>query len=105
MSSSEKFRVKVVHHMKSKIKEKTMKKAIRLIVVMVSLLCFASATVAMAATEFYVVKDLQGKMAVVDKKPADAKAIVKGPFATKEEANKAIKSTETSSPAQPPANH
>ncbi len=43
-----------------------MKKAVRFIVVMVALLAFASATVAMAVTEFYVAKDLQGKVSIVD---------------------------------------
>ena len=68
-----------------------MKRALRFLVVMVALLAFAGATVAMAATEFYVVKDAQGKMAVVDKKPEDPKSMVKGPFKTKEEAEKALK--------------
>lgn len=68
-----------------------MKKALRFLVVMVALLAFAFGTIAMAATEFYVVKDAQGKLAVVDKKPADAKSMVKGPFKTKEDAEKALK--------------
>ena len=79
-----------------------MKKAVRLIVVMVALLAFASATVAMAATEFYVAKDAQGKASILDKKPADAKSIVKGPFSTKAEAEKAMKDAETAKPAAPP---
>jgi|GEM_PF-845630 len=70
-----------------------MMKAVRFIVVMVALLAFASATVAMAATEFYVVKDAQGKVSVVDKKPEHATSIVKGPFATKAEAEKALAQT------------
>jgi hypothetical protein len=67
-----------------------MNKLIRSVVVIVALISFAFATVAIAA-EFYVVKDAAGKMSVVDKKPADAKSIVKGPFPTKEEAEKAMK--------------
>lgn len=80
-----------------------MKKAVRLIVVMVALMAFASATVAMAATEFYVAKDAQGKVSIVDKKPAQATSIVKGPFATKAEADKAMKDAETAKPAAPPS--
>jgi hypothetical protein len=79
-----------------------MKKAVRFIVMMVALLAFASATVAMAASEFYVAKDSQGKVSILDKKPADAKSIVKGPFATKAEAEKAMKDAETGKPAAPP---
>jgi hypothetical protein len=79
-----------------------MKKAVRLIVVMVALMAFASATVALAATEFYVAKDSLGKVSILDKKPADAKSIVKGPFATKAEAEKAMKDAETAKPAVPP---
>jgi hypothetical protein len=86
----------------NKLEEKTMKKAVRFIVVMVALMAFASATVAMAATEFYVAKDAQGKVSILDTKPADAKSIVKGPFATKAEAEKAMKDTETAKPAVPP---
>lgn len=80
-----------------------MKKAVRFIVVMVALLAFASATVATAATEFYVAKDAQGKVSILDKKPADAKSIVKGPFASKAEAEKAMKDAATDKPAAPPA--
>ena len=58
--------------------------------VMVVVVAFALATVAVAQ-EFYVVKDKDGKTAVVDKKPADAASIVKGPFKTKDEAEKALK--------------
>lgn len=79
-----------------------MKKAVRFIVVMVALLAFASATVAAAASEFYVAKDSQGKVSILDKKPADAKSIVKGPFATKAEAEKAMKGAETAKPETPP---
>ena len=67
-----------------------MRKALRLIVVVVALVAFGLASVSLAA-EFYVVKGKDGKAAVVDKKPADAKAIVKGPFKTKQEADKAMK--------------
>ncbi|MGO9116335.1 MAG: hypothetical protein ACLQPD_01860 [Desulfomonilaceae bacterium] len=67
-----------------------MKKTLRCCIIMVALIAFGMATVAIAA-DFYVVKDASGKMMVVDKKPADAKSIVKGPFKTKEEADKAMK--------------
>jgi hypothetical protein len=86
-----------------------MKKAMQLMVVIVALAAFASASVVMAATEFYIVKDAQNHVSIVDKKPADAKSIVKGPFATKEEATKAQqgsgveKSSGTEKPAVPPA--
>ncbi len=69
-----------------------MKKLVRVLVVMISLLAFAMATTAFAADEFFVVKEASGKMAVVDKKPADEKSIVKGPFKTKAEAEAALKS-------------
>jgi hypothetical protein len=66
-----------------------MTKAWRLMAV-VALLAFAMATVALAA-EFYVVKGKDGKLTVVDKKPDDAGSIVKGPFKSKDEAEKALK--------------
>ncbi len=34
-------------------------------------MAFASATVAIAATEIYVAKDAQGKVSILDKKPTD----------------------------------
>jgi hypothetical protein len=67
-----------------------MGKMIRLIVVVVALVAFGMAGMA-AAADFYVAKDKTGKMAVVDKKPDDAASIVKGPFKTKDEAEKALK--------------
>lgn len=79
-----------------------MKKVLRLVVVLVALVAFASATLAVAA-EFYVAKDAKGKMVVVDKKPADAKSIVKGPFKTKDDAEKALKASAAKKPAIPPA--
>jgi hypothetical protein len=45
------------------------------------------------AQEFFVVKDTAGKVIVADKKPEDAKSIVKGPFKTKDEADKAAKAS------------
>jgi hypothetical protein len=80
-----------------------MKKAMQLMVVIMALTAFVSASVVMAATEFYIVKDAQNHMSIVDKKPADAKSIVKGPFATKEEAQKAQQGATTEKPAVPPA--
>jgi len=70
--------------------ERFMTKALRMVVALVAVLAFGMATLAVAA-EFYVVKGADGKPAVVDKKPADAKAVVKGPFKTKAEADKALK--------------
>jgi hypothetical protein len=80
-----------------------MKKAVRFIVVMVALMAFASATLAVAATEFYVAKDAQGKVSILDKKPADPTSIVKGPFASKAEAEKAVKDAQTGKPADAPS--
>ena len=66
-----------------------MSKAMKLLVVLVALVAFA-ATLALAA-EFFVVKGKDGKPAVSQEKPADAKSILKGPFKTKAEAEKALK--------------
>jgi hypothetical protein len=84
------------------LEENTMKKVVRFLVVSMALLAFASATVAMAATEFYVIKDVQGKVSILDKKPADEKSIVKGPFATKADAEKAVKEASAAKPSIPP---
>jgi hypothetical protein len=65
-------------------------KAFRLIIAIVALTAFAFAGVAIAAGTYYVAKDASGKMMVVDKAPADAKMIVKGPFKTMDEAKKAL---------------
>jgi len=64
--------------------------------VVLSLTAFAFATSALA-DEFFVVKDA-GKMAVTDKKPADVKNVVKGPFKTKAEAEAALKAAEKPKP-------
>jgi uncharacterized protein YcfJ len=66
-----------------------MKKALTLLVVIAALAAFGVASVAVAA-DFYVVKGKGGALTVVDKKPADAKSVVKGPFKTKKEAQAAI---------------
>jgi hypothetical protein len=78
-----------------------MKKTIRCCIIMVALIAFGMATMAIAA-DFYVVKDASGKMMVVDKKPADAKSVVKGPFKTKEEADKAMKAGASGKPIKAP---
>lgn len=78
-----------------------MSKMLRLFVIVAALVAFGTATVAVA-DDFYVVKDASGKISVVDKKPADAKSIVKGPFKSKEDAEKATKAA-ASKPAKPPA--
>ena len=80
-----------------------MNKMVKLAVVMVALVAFGMATLAVA-DDFYVVKDAAGKISVVDKKPADEKAIVKGPFKTKADAEKSMKAAGSASkPAKPPA--
>lgn len=78
-----------------------MKRMIRLVVVMVALIAFTTGTVA-AAAEFFIVKDAAGKMSVVDKKPADEKSVVKGPFKTKEDAEKAMKAEGAAKKPTPP---
>jgi hypothetical protein len=78
-----------------------MGKIVRLFVVVAALLAFGTATMAVAA-DFYVVKDAAGKISVVDKKPADMKSVVKGPFKTKADAEKSMKAT-ASKPVKPPA--
>jgi len=67
-----------------------MRRLLKSLVLIAALLAFAFSTVAVAA-EFYVVKDAAGKVSVTDQKPADAKAIVKGPFPSKEDAEKEAK--------------
>lgn len=67
-----------------------MKKRLCLIVMIVVLAVFALATFAVAA-EFYVVKSRSGLLQVVDHKPTGQATIVKGPFTTLEEAQKALK--------------
>ncbi len=78
-------------------------KLVKSIVVLVALVAFGTATLAVAA-DFYVVKDAAGKASVVDKKPSDEKSIVKGPFKTKEDAEKSMKAAGAASkPVKPPA--
>ncbi len=79
-----------------------MGKMVRLAVVMLALV-FGLSTSALAADEFYVVKDAAGKTMVVEKKPADAKLVVKGPFKTKADAEKALKAASTPRPKLPVA--
>jgi hypothetical protein len=62
----------------------------------------SSVNATVAATEFYVVKDAQGKVPILEKKPTDATSIVKVPFASKSEAEKAMKEGQTAKPAAPP---
>ncbi len=67
-----------------------MGRIVRLMVVAIALVAFGLATMAVAA-EYYVVKDAAGKaLSVTDKKPADAKMVVKGPFKTKKDAENAV---------------
>ncbi len=78
-----------------------MAKIVRLMVVTVALVAFGFATMAVAA-EYFVVKDAAGKtLSVTDKKPADAKLVVKGPFKTKKEADDAMKQIAAGSAAKP----
>jgi hypothetical protein len=80
-----------------------MNKMLRALVIVAALVAFAMATLAMAE-DFFVVKDAKGQVSVVDKKPADEKSIVKGPFKTKDEADKAMKAAQsTKKPPVPPA--
>ncbi len=67
----------------------------------VALLAFGTVTMAVAA-DFYVVKDAAGKMIVTDKKPDDVKSVVKGPFKTKDDAEKAMKSEGPAKKPTPP---
>lgn len=83
-----------------------MSKVLRISVTVIALMAFGFATIAIAA-EFFVVKDAAGALAVVDKKPADAKSVVKGPFASKADAEKALKeagaaATPAKKPIKPP---
>ncbi len=78
-----------------------MKRKLRCCIILVALIAFGMATIAVAA-DFYVVKDASGKMSVVDQKPADAKSIVKGPFKSKAEADKAMKAGAAAKPIKPP---
>lgn len=78
-----------------------MSRMIRLVVVMVALMAFTAGTVAVAA-DFFIVKDAAGKMSVVDKKPEDAKSVVKGPFKTKDDAEKAMKGEGSAKKPTPP---
>ena len=76
-------------------------KSLRLAVVVVALVAFGLTGVALAA-DYYVVKKGDA-MSVVDQKPADEKSIVKGPFKTKDEAEKAMKAAApTKKPAKLP---
>ena len=70
-------------------------------VTLVALLAFGTVTMAVAA-DFYIVKDAAGKMVVIDKKPDDVKSVVKGPFKTKDEAEKAMKSEAPAKKPTPP---
>ncbi|MFC1835191.1 hypothetical protein ACFL2Q_10715 [Thermodesulfobacteriota bacterium] len=65
-------------------------KTFHLIVAIVALTAFAFSGVALAADTYYVAKDAAGKMMVVNKKPADAKMVVKGPFKSSDEAKAAL---------------
>lgn len=76
-----------------------MKRFVRCLAV-VALVVFTFAGIA-AAQEFFVVKDAGGKLVVVDKAPADAKSVVKGPFKSKDDAEKALKEAAAAPAAKP----
>ena len=77
-----------------------MSRILRLSVAVIALVAFGLATVAIAA-EFYVVKGPAGKLAIAEKKPADAKSLVKGPFGTKAQAEAALKQAQAGAAAKP----
>jgi len=84
-------------------------KHLKLIVVLVAMIAFVATGFAIAQSgtkaggEFYIVKGADGKMAVADKKPADAKSVVKGPFKTKKDAEAAMKAAAKAGSASKPA--
>lgn len=78
-----------------------MNKVVRFFVAVVALVAFGMVTMSVAA-DYYAVKDASGKISVVDKKPADEKSIVKGPFKSKADAENAVKAP-VSKPPRPPA--
>ena len=76
-----------------------MGKLIRAMVVLMALV-FGLSTMALAA-EFYVVKDASGKMSITENKPTEAKALIKGPFKTKDDAEKAMNAMSSTKPKLP----
>jgi hypothetical protein len=73
-------------------------KALILIMAGVLLMAFGSVN-PVAAEEYYLVKSRSGVVRIVDHKPTGGATIVKGPFKTREEAEKALTPTvETKSP-------
>jgi len=63
---------------------------LRLIALTVTLVAFGMTTLSMGA-EFYVIKSRSGLLRVVDHKPRGGATVIKGPFSSREEADKAIK--------------
>jgi hypothetical protein len=77
-------------------------KPIILVAVIVLLMAFGSANPA-SAEEYYLVKSRSGVVRVVDHKPKGNATIVKGPFKTREEAEKGLApSVEPRSPNSKP---
>jgi hypothetical protein len=77
-------------------------KKLFLALVLVITTAFLAASPALAA-EYFVVKSRSGILRIVDHKPTGGATIVKGPFKTREEAEKAIKSApETKAPDAKP---
>jgi len=64
-------------------------KTIGALVAAVMLMVFGMTT--FCAAEFYVVKSRSGIIRVVDHKPKGNATVVKGPFKTRDDANKALK--------------
>lgn len=77
-------------------------RTLRLIVFVAALVAFGMTTLSMGA-EFYVIKSRSGLLKVVDHKPKGGATVVKGPFGSREEADKAIKELKGTggAPAQP----
>ncbi|MGC8605020.1 MAG: hypothetical protein ACP5VS_15235 [Desulfomonilaceae bacterium] len=77
-----------------------MKNVFKVMLVVFALTAFAFVTSGLAE-EFFVVKEA-GKVAITDKKPADLKSVVKGPFKTKAEAEAALKASVATTKPKPP---
>jgi len=77
-------------------------KKLKLMVLAVAFVVFGMTGFSMGA-EYYVVKSQSGLLNVVDHQPKGGATVVKGPFSSREEADKAIKALKgTSAPAAKP---
>ena len=75
-------------------------KALLLALCLVVTAAFLAASPTLAA-EYFVIKSRSGLLRVVDHQPKGGATIEKGPFATKAEAEKAMKDAETAKPPVP----